>query len=279
MKAVVYFNLGYTIENIRTRLESEFKVRPSVAVVYQWVRKFGKLSTQKSLRSLMQEAFTPSDVIVQRLFKHRQTYLFQVHSLKLREAGEGYPGILSYLDSISSPDFELSIHDYQLRPSILASRLPLSVPLSNHSNAYSVRVAQIALAAAESNFQRHSILQRFFLATDSSTVATEVPVTLTPEETSGIFGISGGGILGHIDFLQVFKKNVLVLDYKPGATKDKKAQAQLVIYAVALSRRTGIHLREIRCAWFDDKDYFSFSALTGYFLIKQNLKGTARLPS
>ncbi len=34
--------------------------------------------------------------------------------------------------------------------------------------------------------------------------------------------------------------------------------AQLFLYALALSLRTGIWLRNFVCGWFDEKDYFEF---------------------
>jgi hypothetical protein len=48
------------------------------------------------------------------------------------------------------------------------------------------------------------------------------------------------------------------LDFKPDA-KNINATSQLFAYALALSVRTGIWLRNFRCAWFDNKDYFEFS--------------------
>jgi hypothetical protein len=48
-----------------------------------------------------------------------------------------------------------------------------------------------------------------------------------------------------------------ILDYKPGARRDKPIE-QLMIYALALSRLTGIDLYHFKCAWFDDQDYFEF---------------------
>jgi hypothetical protein len=48
-----------------------------------------------------------------------------------------------------------------------------------------------------------------------------------------------------------------ILDYKPGAKKIKPIE-QLTIYALALSRLTGISLYHFKCAWFDDTHYFDF---------------------
>ena len=111
------------------------------------------------------------------------------------------------------------------------------------------------------------MVQRFLLAVDKATVAVEVPVFLDPQETNAILG-RPGGMLGHIDFLQVFEFSVVILDYKPDAAHEKTVIDQLLLYAIALSRRTGIHLRRIQCAWFDENDYYRFPSLQAYHAFK-----------
>jgi ATP-dependent exoDNAse (exonuclease V) beta subunit len=103
------------------------------------------------------------------------------------------------------------------------------------------------------------------LANDSTTVAVEVPVWLarddiaTLEREHGIRLLSEGGrsITGHIDFLQVRNGAVHILDYKPDARTNKPI-AQLTVYALALSRLTGIKLFDIKCAWFNENEYCEF---------------------
>jgi len=50
------------------------------------------------------------------------------------------------------------------------------------------------------------------------------------------------------------------LDYKPGAKRVKPIE-QLTIYALALSRLTGLKLFHFKCAWFDGDNYFEFYPL------------------
>ncbi len=66
------------------------------------------------------------------------------------------------------------------------------------------------------------------------------------------------GVTGHIDLVQIRYGYVHLLDLKPEAAKEKHAMAQLFLYALALSTRTGIWLRNFVCGWFDEKDYFEF---------------------
>lgn len=106
------------------------------------------------------------------------------------------------------------------------------------------------------------------LTTDSVTVAVEVPIFLTPEDIAHMQRELGFEVpiqtdttlTGHIDVLQIRNGGVHILDYKPNARKEKPI-AQLMVYALALSRRTGLRLYDFTCAWFDEHDYFEFFPL------------------
>ena len=64
-------------------------------------------------------------------------------------------------------------------------------------------------------------------------------------------------LTGHLDFLQVRNGAVHILDYKPDARTNKPI-AQLTIYALAISRLTGIRLFDVKCAWFNEHEYCEF---------------------
>jgi len=53
------------------------------------------------------------------------------------------------------------------------------------------------------------------------------------------------------------------LDFKPDVAKENenKVASQLYLYASGLSFGTGIPLKEFRCAWFDEYNYFEFSPI------------------
>ena len=109
------------------------------------------------------------------------------------------------------------------------------------------------------------------LINDSVTVAVEIPVYLTSNDIayyrSRRFNIAFDSniITGHIDFLQIRNGYIHILDYKPEARKEKHAHVQLTIYALALSRRANLPLKNFKCAWFDEKDYFEFFPLQGVY--------------
>jgi ATP-dependent exoDNAse (exonuclease V) beta subunit len=115
------------------------------------------------------------------------------------------------------------------------------------------------------------------LVNDSVTVATEVPIVLDRQGVEHMNRELGFFIplslerplTGHIDFVQVRNGAVHILDYKPNAKKER-AVGQLTLYALALSRLTGLRLFDFRCAWFDDKAYYEFFPL--HVVYKRNGK-------
>jgi hypothetical protein len=129
-----------------------------------------------------------------------------------------------------------------------------------------VKNARFVLQAVANNKLRHETLQDFMLVNDSVTVAVEVPIVLKAEDCTTFREMGwhvpmtlarGEIITGHIDIVQIRYGLVHILDYKPRAKKIKPIE-QLTIYALALSRLTGIPLYHFKCAWFDDAHYFDF---------------------
>jgi len=145
------------------------------------------------------------------------------------------------------------------------------------------------------------------VATVAAPMAAEVPVWLTADELeqiSGSLGLSRHSLLataeefalpentaskgrafagviawaptepspiaGHIDLLQYKFNTLYILDFKPRAAKEQKRKVatQLNLYALALAKRANLSLSEIRCAWFDEEDFFSSKPLS---TIKQTI--------
>lgn len=95
--------------------------------------------------------------------------------------------------------------------------------------------------------------QQGYLCNDSVTVAVEVPVYMDEmdiehmqEELKFRIPLKLDKVLtGHIDILQLRNGAVHILDYKPGGAKSKegrRALTQLTLYALMLSRLTGLRL-------------------------------------
>ena len=67
-------------------------------------------------------------------------------------------------------------------------------------------------------------------------------------------------LTGRVDFLQIRNGAVHILDYKPDAPTNKPVE-QLTLYALALSRLTGLRLFDFKCAWFNQDHYYEFFPL------------------
>lgn len=106
------------------------------------------------------------------------------------------------------------------------------------------------------------------LTVDSVTVAVEVPLFLNPEDLKHMTEQLGFAIpldpdqtlTGHIDILQIRNGKIHIVDYKPGAKREKPI-VQLMVYALALSCRTGLRLFDFVCSWFDEHHYHEFCPL------------------
>ncbi len=133
-------------------------------------------------------------------------------------------------------------------------------------------LADLVLKICSNNKARHETVQNFMIINDSVTIAVEVPVYLTNDDiiyfkTRGFtfdFENYRTPITGHIDLLQIRNGLIHILDYKPEAIKVKPID-QLTIYALALASRTKLAVKDFKCAWFDDKNYFEFFPLHAVF--------------
>ena len=130
------------------------------------------------------------------------------------------------------------------------------------------KLAELSLKTAGENKQRHQAIQNFMLINDSTTIATEIPIYLANDDIEYFkardFSINLENyrtpIIGHIDLLQIRNGFIIILDYKPNANKTEAVQ-QLTLYALALASRTKLALRDFKCAWLDESNYYEFFPL------------------
>lgn len=131
----------------------------------------------------------------------------------------------------------------------------------NHTKEHELLDLAKASLSFEQFKSRHENLQKFLLLEDSCTVATEVPLWLEPHEISNyteLFQVDDI-LTGHVDILRYEKDGRIgVWDYKPRALDEQNAVIQVFLYALMLSIRTGICLKDIVCGYFDESDAFFF---------------------
>ena len=272
-----------------------------------WVKQYQSLCAYHRMREFGLKLYKPEDVIVSVTLAHRQLYRFRYHRAKTRLIIEedfknrNFGALKEFLELVPAE----CPHEY-FSQGLRASEAPITFSktymIVRSKQNYATKVAKFVLESVKESKLRHDALQRFMLANDSVTVATEVPVYIRREdlahmqtqlgfelyhkntkaqeaqETHKRLNVKAPKqenkdnlkpfllddlpklITGHIDILQIRNGSAHILDYKPNAAKERPLE-QLTLYALALSRLTGIRLFDFKCAWFDENDYFEFFPL------------------
>ena len=281
------YNLGYSLEESCLRLKEQFGLETDPSTLADWVKEFEPLCRYARLRPYALKLYSPAQIIQTVHLFHHQVYDFSVHRGKLALLLQEYKNskfdnLREFLEAIQSE----CPHQF-FKEGLRASELkvgfsPDGVIIKEKQN-FATRLAGLALQAVSDNKLRHKALQDFILANDSVTVAVEVPVYMDQmdiehmqEELKFKIPVKLDKVLtGHIDILQLRNGAVHILDYKPGGSKGKegsRAFTQLTLYALALSRLTGLRLYDFKCAWFDENAYYEFFPLHVVYKLKERAK-------
>ena len=285
IESMSYYNLGFTLEETCRIIKKKFAVAPEAATLSEWIEEYKPLCRYERLRPYATKMCAPKDTVEVMTMAHRQLYRFRYHRPKTRLMLEEFRNrnlvpLEEYLDNVSSETPHQYFQDGE-RMSEVRSKFDKAGMIVRGKYNYANKLAAFVLQSVAENKQRHEELQRFLIANDSVTVATEVPVYIRREDIEHLenvlkFKVTDNGMIelkgnkkpqklprlltGHIDAVQIRNGSIHLLDYKPGAAKEKPIE-QLTWYALALSRLTGLRLYNFVCGWFDEKEYFQFYPL------------------
>lgn len=275
MEGLSFYNLGYSAPNTIRSLKRRFGIAVPEKTFRFWYPVHKPIATYYRIRDTIKKRYPPRELVVRHALQHRQIYLYQLHYGKLEHLffypyHHRYQPLQEYLRSVLRTDFPH--HLFTGGENDRSSNYPtlLSANVIRKEN-YATKLAALALQSARSNKKRHDAVERFMLLNDSATIAVEVPIFLTPEDFTVLrsqgftFPFGERPLTGHIDLMQLRAGYIHILDYKPEAKKEKHVITQLTIYALALSRQTGIPVKSFKCAWFDEKDYFEFFPLPAVY--------------
>ncbi len=245
--ALNFYNLGYSYDETCKIINKKFKIRIYKSTIYYWIKKYQNYIFISSFRNKFLDY---DEVLFTKRFEHENLeYEFMYHKYKLDVfARRRFPFLADYIVRFEEgcPDVFFEIGKRCSQPMF---KVDVKVVFKKN---LACKLAGFAAQAAKDNRERHSLVEKLMVINDKATVACEVPVWYWEKSIDD-------GVTGHIDILQVRGGNVYILDYKPGASKDKKAVQQLYHYAVALSFRAKIPFNRIRCAWFDERSYYEFN--------------------
>jgi len=250
-----------TLEEVSKAMNKRFCVRTYPRLISSWIERWKNIVSYKRVRD--EEGKATREIIVKKIFVHKQPYMFKYHTLKTKKfLTEYFLGLKNYFGKVHMicPNELFNCEDEN--KIMRCSQIELDIePRIRRMNNYACRTADFVLKGINNNYERHDMIEEFLISNDTATVAVEIPVWIFPEEVpleaKKVFNIDKP-LTGHIDILQARYGIIHIMDYKPGAEK-VNAVSQLFSYALALSARTGIWLRNFKCAWFDEKDYFEFN--------------------
>jgi hypothetical protein len=250
--AVTSYNLGRTLEATRAHVARHARVQVPASTLHAWIGQFASICTFTKLRKRF--SLSPDEVIQSKTFDHKQAYKFAFHRLKTNLlCKRQFPQMRRYLWHILEhcPNELFQSSDGARCSDANLPHLTLRL-IRKETNAQAL--AKFGLLLAKRSKDRHPSIQHFMLVNDSATVAVEVPIYLYSYEAPDL--ALSAVLTGHIDIVQIRGHRVWILDYKPEASREKRAKYQIYLYARALSVRTGIPLHRFALAYFDDKDYF-----------------------
>ena len=276
IEALNAYNRFNTQEAAAKAIARKYSLPVSAQNVANWLNDFKDVLFFSKMRAAIAATTNKRDIFIESRMFHRQIYFFKFHRAKLQhilkrhKSLERFRPLDAFLERVPDECPHRLFRENDKRSSSHKNTFILDeVKIVWRDNA-AIRMARFALQATPNNKLRHETLQEFMLLNDAATVAVEIPITLSGCDLQCFQGKPGFQvpldlkpeeiITGHIDFVQLRNDRVFILDYKPGAKKDKPI-AQLTIYALALARLTGLRLYDFACAWFDDKDYYEFYPL------------------
>jgi|GEM_PF-1917875 len=245
LRALVLVCRGCSYDEATFAIRREFGVERSKACVSRWVTE----RTLPYLEIREKMAIADGPLVRSYLFTHSNlNYRYQIHFGKLLFA-KAFPELVRYLKSL--PNW-LDHHLFAKASHCSQMELEDNSGLKHYTGTRLSKMTAEAIPLAQSNFQRHNVVEDYLLNGDRNTIAVEIPVYFRHP--------AYGLIAGHIDLLQVSGKEVQILDYKPRAAHERPAKvvSQLTLYAQALSRRAKLPIGAIRCGWFDEHDAYYF---------------------
>ncbi|HZX44456.1 MAG TPA: hypothetical protein VFF28_02110, partial [Candidatus Nanoarchaeia archaeon] len=177
LSAISLYNKGMTLEQASLEINKRFHVKTYPKLISTWLKEFSKICTFRRIRGKVREGRKSgfSSPVLEKLFDHKQPYLYKCHKMKIGMfLTEYYLGLKEYLLNVQS----LCPHEMFLEDNARGSRIKVNDSKARvvKKKNYACELSGLALKMAKTNRERHGIIQDFMLANDTSTIAVEVPV-------------------------------------------------------------------------------------------------------
>ncbi len=190
MKLVIegmsYYNLGFTLEATCSILRKKFGASPEPKTLSEWIERYKPLCRYERMRPYAVKMYRPTETMECVTLAHPQLYNFRYHRAKMRLALEEYKNrrfdrLKDFLDAVATETPHQLFGEGE-RMSEVRSRFDKAEMIVKSKTNFANMLAAFALSGAKNNKGRHEAVQRFMIANDSVTVATEVPVFIRRED-------------------------------------------------------------------------------------------------
>jgi len=276
LDTLTFYNKLYSFEEISNLIKNKYGMGLSPRIISRWIEEYKNYLPFLRMREFVIKNYKRKELIEESKMIHQQIYNFKFHRAKADLIlGEEFrhfkfKPLRDFLELVSSECPHQIFREKQERASEKKEKFNLNEVKIIPKKSSASQFANFVIQAVSNNKERHEVLEEFMLYNDSVTIAVEVPVLMDVEDINHYkfelgfdipFSLKDDQYLtGHIDLIQIRNGSIYIMDFKPSAKKEKPI-VQLTLYALALSRLTGIRLYHFKCAWFDSKDYFEFFPL------------------
>jgi len=285
--SLTLYNRLNSIDNIPPLIKEKYGIEIKPRIISDWLKEYEQYIPFLRMREFASKKYDKKEFIEESKLLHQQIYNFKYHRAKLdlilNEEFRHYrfKPLKEFLELVIAECPNQIFQNSNKRASEFKNIFSLDQVKITPKNNAAVKTANFVTQAISNNKLRHQILQDFMLSNDSVTVAVETPLLMGADDIRHYrhelnYNVpielnDGEHITGHADLIQVRNGLIYPMDYKPSADKEMPID-QLTIYALALSRLTGIRLYHMRCAWFDESNYFEFFPLHVVYKLKKKKK-------
>ena len=279
-----------SFEEISKIIKERYGITITPRTISSWINEYQEYAPFIRMREFASKKYSKKELIEEAKLIHQQIYNFKYHRAKLNFILNEefkhfkFKPLQEFLELAVAECPHQLFQETTKRSSEFKDIFNLNEVKIIPKNNTAVKIANFIMQAVANNKMRHEVLQDFMLSNDTVTIATEVPILINSDDVKHYkhelnFDIpitlnDEEYITGHIDLIQIRNGSVHIMDFKPSASKAKPL-AQLTLYALALSRLTGLRLYHFKCAWFDSKNYYEFFPLHVVYKLKEKRK---RLP-
>jgi len=282
--ALTLYNKLNPIEKIPDIIKEKYSISVTSRTISDWLKEYGQYIPFTRMREFAAKKYNKKEAIEESKLFHQQIYNFKYHRAKLdlilneEFRHFRFKPLQQFLELATAECPNHIFEKSEKRASEFKNTFNLDeVRIAPKYNA-AVKLANFIMQAVSNNKLRHEALQEFMLANDTVTIVAELAVLIGNDDINHFkfelgFEIpidlkDGEYITGHIDLIQVRNGSIYIMDFKPSANKERPVD-QLTLYALALSRLTGIRLYHMKCAWFDESNYYEFFPLHVVYKLKK----------